>query len=87
MTTPPLQQIKDHFAKAKEINCLKLKIKVDVSLVSNFIYNEAENAWMGIGGVICFWKDGKYAEITKKKCSKDCTGCKPCQEQRKNKQK
>lgn len=87
MNTPTLEQIKEHFAKAKEINCLNLNIRVDVSLVNNFTYNEKDNSWMGIGGIICFWKNDLFAEITKKKCAAGCTGCKPCEEKRKNKQK
>lgn len=82
--TPTLEQIQEHFAKAKEINCLKLNIRVDVSLVQNFTYNEYENSWLGIGGVICFWKDNVFAEITKKKCNpEDCQKCKNCAEKRK----
>lgn len=83
MNTPNLEEIKEHFAKAKEINCLSLNIRVDVSLVSNFTYSEEDNSWKGIGGIICFWKENKFAEITKKKCGKDCAGCKPCSEKRK----
>jgi len=83
---PTINHIKEHFAKAKEINCLKLNIRVDVSTVKNFTYNEAENSWVGIGGVICFWREGQFAEITKKKCNpEDCKNCKPCAEKRKNK--
>lgn len=83
MNTPNLDQIKDHFSKAKEIRCLNLNVVVNVVSVNNFTYNEKENSWMGIGGVICFWKNGQFAEITKKKCATGCTGCKPCDEKRK----
>lgn len=84
MSTPTLEEVKEHFAKAKEIICLKLKIKVDVSSVSNFTFSEADNSWSAIGGVICFWKDGQYSQITKKKCNPaDCLKCKECAEKRK----
>lgn len=82
--TPTLEEIKDHFAKAKEIRCLNLNVVVNVVSVSNFTYNEKDDSWMGIGGVICFWKNGQFAEITKKKCNpEDCKNCAPCAEKRK----
>lgn len=81
--TPTLEEIKEHFSKAKEINCLRLNIKVDVSSVSNFTFDESDGSWNSFGGVICFWKGDKYAEITKKKCAPGCQGCKPCDEKRK----
>lgn len=82
--TPTQQQIKQHFEKAKEIKCLRLGIIVDVSIVSNYSYNEKDNSWNSIGNIICFWKDGQFATITKKKCGPDCKGCKPCAQKRKN---
>lgn len=84
---PAHEEIKSHFEKAKEINCLRLNIRVDVSSVKNFEYNEADESWNSIGNIICFWSKGQFAEITKKKCGKDCTGCKPCEEKRKAKNK
>lgn len=85
MTTPTLSEIKEHFAKAKEIRCLRLNAVIGVSNVTEFAFDEKDNSWNGPAGLICFWKDGQFAEITKKKCGKDCAGCKPCAEKRKNK--
>lgn len=81
---PTQEEIKQHFEKAKEIRCLRLGIVVDVSIISRYSYNEEDESWNAIGNMICFWRDGQYAEITKKKCSPDCRNCKPCAEKRKN---
>lgn len=85
--TPTLAQIQEHFSKAKEIRCLKLNVPIDVAAVKFFLFDETENCWNGPFGLVTFWKDGSYAEITKKKCGEGCTGCKPCEEKRKLKNK
>lgn len=82
MKTPTHATVKKHFAKAKEIRCLTLNTTIGVAMVKNFLFDEKENAWTGPLGLVTFWKDGKYAEITKKKCG-DCKNCKPCVEKRK----
>lgn len=83
--TPTLPEIKAHFEKAKEIRCLKLNSVINVAHVKEFTWNEQEQSWNGPAGIVCFWKDGQFAEITRKKCGKDCAGCKPCAEKRKKK--
>lgn len=81
--TPTLQEIQEHFEKAKEIRCLRLNSEVNVANVKTFSYDEKDNSWNGPAGIVMFWqKDLGFAEITKKKCGKDCAGCKPCQEKR-----
>ena len=85
MDIPAIEQIKEHFSKAKEIRCLRLNSAVNVANVVSYTYDEKENSWNSIAGVVCFWKQGQYAEITKKKCGPDCKNCKPCREQRKAK--
>ena len=83
MKTPTLPTVKKRFTKAKEIRCLSLNAIINVATVKDFTFNEAENAWKS--GPLTFWKDGKYAEITKKKCNPaDCKKCKECAEKRKN---
>lgn len=82
--TPTLEEIKEHFSRAKEIRCLSLDIIVDVSTVVNYTYDEKKQEWKSIGNMVCFWKNGRYADITKKKCNPaECKGCKPCAEKRK----
>lgn len=83
---PTLNHIKEHFSKAKEIRCLKLNVPIDVSRVRDYQFSEEDQSWNGPAGLVCFWKDGSYAEITKKKCNpEDCRKCKECSEKRKNK--
>lgn len=77
MNTTTDAKVSAHFKNAKEIICLNLNIKVDVTYVKKFSYKTAINSYVAIGGVVTFWKDGVFAEITKhKKCEKDCNGCK-----------
>lgn len=84
--TPTLAQIQEHFSKVKEIRCLKLNVPIDVSAVKFFLFDETENCWNGPFGLVTFWKDGSYAEITKKKCNpEDCKKCEDCADKRKNK--
>ena len=72
--TPTLQEIQEYFSKAKEIRCLRLNSAVNVANVKNYTYNEADKSWNGPAGVVCFWLNGTYAEITKKRCEK-CKNC------------
>lgn len=81
MKPPTLPTVKKRFAKAKEIRCLNLDTIIGVAQAKQFTYNEADNSWNV--GVVCFWRDGQYAEITKKKCDKPCGKCKECGEKRK----
>jgi len=80
-TTPTLQEVKDHFAKAKEICCPNFGILIDVSSVSNFNYNEETESWTAAGNEVTFWKGGEFSEITRKKCG-NCSNCLPCKEKR-----
>ena len=75
---PTLEEIKNHFSKAKEIRCLKLKTTIGVFNFTNWVYNEEENSWNSNNGMVCFWKDGVFATITKKRCSgnDECIECK-----------
>lgn len=59
--------IKTKFCKAKEIICLDANAPIHVEYLKQ--YEQRGNAWYGLDSTICFWKDGKYAEITKtRKC-------------------
>jgi hypothetical protein len=78
------EEIKAHFDRAKEIRCINHNILVDVSAVKDFEFYETTNEWRNLGGTVCFWKDGTFAEITRKKCNpENCKGCKPCREKTK----
>lgn len=87
MTTPrkpSLKKVKEHFSQAREVFCLKSKIPVNIASVKSFIFNEADRSFTTIGGAVMVWKDGLYAEITKKKCNPaDCKECAKCKENQK----
>lgn len=82
--TPNLEEIKAHFAKAKEIKCLGTGQVVNVSQVKSYAFDAEANSWSSIGGAVIFWQAGQYADITKTKCVAGCKDCKPCAEKRKN---
>lgn len=77
---PTAEDVKNHFALAKEIRCLKMDIPINITYATNYAYNEENNSYSLLNGVVVVWKDGNYATILKKKCSKDCGDCKPCKE-------
>lgn len=72
--TPTQEHVQDYFKEAKEIKCLLLKTIINVSYVKEIKYDSVSNSYVSIGGIVTFWKNGEYAEITKKKC----TNCKKC---------
>lgn len=79
MTTPTIDEVEEHFKEAKEITCLQLGINVSIAYVSKYQYNESNNTYTVIGGVIMVWHPEKgYAKITKKKgCNSiGCNNCK-----------
>ena len=75
--TPTPEEIKTHFANAKEIKCLNFKVVVNINHVEHFTYTKDSNAYYAGNRLICVWNstDG-YAEITKNKCkTADCKNC------------
>lgn len=79
--TPIQEEITQHFARAKEIICVSTGLRVNVSSVRGYSYKEKENSYHV--GEVTFWKDGQYAEITKKKCNpEECKKCRNCGDKR-----
>ena len=75
--TPTPDEIKTHFANAKEIRCLNFKVVVNINHVEHFAFDEVNNAYYAGNRLICVWNstDG-YAEITKLKCNTpNCEKC------------
>lgn len=74
VTIPTEEEIKTHFAKAKEIRCLASGNSTAVTAVKAYEYDAATASWTSKGGAVTYWKNGVYAEITKKRCEK-CKNC------------
>jgi len=77
MTTPTHEEIKAHFANAKEIKCLNFKVIVNINHVDSFTLTEKGDAYYAGKRLIMAWNSVEgYAEITKLKCNKkDCKEC------------
>lgn len=67
MNLKEVNAIQRRYKKAKSIHCLKLNKEVDIQNISKLMYNPGENTVTSGSGIICFWKDGVFAEITKAK--------------------
>ncbi|WP_413512209.1 hypothetical protein [Myroides odoratus] len=65
MNEKDLKKIEKHFAKAKAIHCLKLDKEVNVTNVPRLQYNPDEDTVTSPSGIICFWKQGEFAQIIK----------------------
>lgn len=79
MTTPTLPELKSYFERAKEIRCLNLDMVIGVNEVNDFEYHESTNSWTAMGSTVTFWREGVFADITRKNCDPaKCKGCKPC---------
>jgi len=85
LTHPPSHDaLKSHFERAKEIRCLNSGLVIGVNEVTEFEYHEDTNSWTSMGSTVAFWKDGQFADITRKKCDPSkCKGCRPCAEKSK----
>ena len=73
---PTPEEVKEYFSKAKEIRCLRLDIILNIEYCNNFNYDDKTNSYTTLGGVVVVWKEGNFAEITKKRCEKKCPTCK-----------
>ena len=65
MNDKELKKIERHFAKAKRIFCLNLNKEIDVTNVPRLQYNPDEDTVTSPSRIICYWKQGKFAEIKK----------------------
>jgi hypothetical protein len=72
--TPTQEHVQDYFKEAKEIKCLLLKTIINISYVKEIKYDSVSKSYVSIGGIVTFWKNREYAEITRKKC----INCKEC---------
>lgn len=69
---PSIEQIQEHFKNAKTIRCLKFNAVIEVSYVTDFVFDKEENAYRAKGNPVTFWRNGTYAEIVKCKKCKNC---------------
>lgn len=65
MNAEELKKIERKFNKAKKIFCLKLNKEVDVTNVPRLQYNPDEDTVTSPSRIICFWKEGVFAEVIK----------------------
>lgn len=74
---PNLQTIRKYFSKAKTVVCITNKMKIDVTGITEFEFDQEAKIWTSVGGAITFWKNGAYAEIVDLVFKKPCS-CKNC---------
>lgn len=76
MRKPRLNSVQKRFRLAKSIICLKTKLKIDVTGIKTFEYSAENKVWTSVGGAVCFWRNGDFAQIVESK-DKRCK-CKNC---------
>lgn len=65
ITEKELQKIERKFKRVKKIHCLNLKKEVDVTNVPRLQYNADDDTITSPSRIICFWREGTFAEIIK----------------------
>ncbi len=65
MNDKELKKIEKHFAKAKRIHCLNLKRDLDITNIPRLQYNPDDDSVTGPARIVCYWRQGKFAEIVK----------------------
>lgn len=72
MQKPNLKTLQAKYKNAKTVRCLINEINIDVTAITEFEYDEVLETWTSVGGAICFWKAGNYAEIVNTTSKKTC---------------